>query len=156
MLEECLCGVPKGDMYGDDIRLPRWADQFICSQAALYAQVVVDMYLDLTFVVYGHFLDPCGAVLVSCPGTDRGQAGLGCSGFEGLFLPQHGVWVAPRCDRHVLQVWSFGCVLQGVWFVEGHESDECIGDFVGVRPGGPGGAPLRGRVVVIVPGAVES
>ena len=66
MFEECLCGVFKGDMYVDDIQLPRWADQFICCQAAFHTQVVVDVYLDLTFVGYGHSLDPCGAVLVSC------------------------------------------------------------------------------------------
>ena len=59
----------------------------------------------------------------------------------GLFLPQHGVWVAPRHDRYVLQVWSFGCVVQGAWFVERHETDERNDDFVGVRPGGPWGAP---------------
>ena len=62
-------------------------------------------------------------------------------GFEGLFLPQHGVWVAPRHDRHVLQVWNFGRVAQGAWFVEGHESDERVGDFVGVRLGGPWATP---------------
>ena len=73
MFEECLCGVPKGNMYVDDIQLPPcWADQFICCQAAFYAQVVVDMYFDLTFGGYGHSLDPCGAVLVSCPGEDGG------------------------------------------------------------------------------------
>ena len=70
MFEECLRGVSKGNMYVDDIQLPLWADQFTCNQAALYAQVVVDVYLDLTFVGYGHSLDPCVAVLVSCPGED--------------------------------------------------------------------------------------
>ena len=30
VFEECLHGVSKGDMYVDDIQLPRWADQFIC------------------------------------------------------------------------------------------------------------------------------
>ena len=66
---------------------------------------------------------------------------MGCFGFEALFLPHHGVRVAPRHDRHVLQVWSFGHVVQGAWFVEGLEGDERIGDFVGVRLGGPWGAP---------------
>ena len=72
MFEECLCGVCKGDMNVDDVQLPRRADQFVYCQAAFYIQVVVDMYLDLTFVGYGHPLDPCGAVLVSCPGEDGG------------------------------------------------------------------------------------
>ena len=72
MFGECLRGVSKGDMYVDDIQLPRWADQFICRQAAFHAQVVVDVYLDLTFVGYGYSRDPRGAVLVSCPGEDGG------------------------------------------------------------------------------------
>ena len=62
----------KGDMNVDDLQLPCRADQFVCCQAAFYAQVVVDIYLDLTFVGYGHPLDPCGAVLVLCPGEDGG------------------------------------------------------------------------------------
>ena len=72
MFEECLFGLCKGDMNVDDGQPPRWADQFVSCQAALYAQVVVDMYLDLTFVGYGHLLDPCGVLLVSCPGEDGG------------------------------------------------------------------------------------
>ena len=60
------------------------------------------MYLHLTFVGYGHCLDPRVAVLVSRPGEDGGLAGVGCLSFEGLFLPHHGVWVAFRHDRHVL------------------------------------------------------
>ena len=40
---------------------------------------------------------------------------MGHLGFEGLFLPQHGVWFAPRHDRYAFQVWSFGCVVQGAW-----------------------------------------
>ena len=68
MFEECLRGVSKADMYVDDIQLLRWAHQFICRQAAFYAKVVVDVYVDLTFVGYGHSLDPRGAVLVSRPG----------------------------------------------------------------------------------------
>ena len=44
MFEECLRGVSKADVDADDIQLPRWADQFICRQAAFYAQVVVDVY----------------------------------------------------------------------------------------------------------------
>ena len=72
MFKKYLCGFSKEDMNVDDIQLPRWADQFLRCQAAFYAQVVVDMYLDLTFVGYGHPLDPCGAVLVSCPGEDGG------------------------------------------------------------------------------------
>ena len=141
MFEERLCGVSKGDMNVDDLQLPRRADRFVCCQAAFYAQVVVDMNLDLTFVGYGHPLNLGGAVLVSCPGKDGGEAGVGRLGFEGLFRPQHGVWVTPRHDKYVLQVRSFGCVVQGAWFVEGHEGDERIDDFVGVRPGGPWGAP---------------
>ena len=46
MFEECLCGVSRTDINVDDIQLPRRADQFVCRQAAFYAQVVVDMYLD--------------------------------------------------------------------------------------------------------------
>ena len=141
VFEECLCGVSKGDMNADDVQLPRRADQFVRCQAAFYAQVVVDMNLGLTFVGYGHPLDPCIAVLVSCPGEDGGEAGVGHFGFEGLFLPQHGVWVTPRHDRYVLQVCSFDCVVQGACFVEGHEGDERIDDVVGVCPGGPWGAP---------------
>ena len=72
VFEECLRGVSKGDMYVDDIQLPRWAYQFICRYAAFYSQVVVDVYLDLTFVEYGHSLDPRGALLVSCPDEDGG------------------------------------------------------------------------------------
>ena len=135
-----------------DVQQPRRADQFVYCQAAVYAQVVVDMNFDLTFVGYGHPLDPCGAVLVSYPSEDGGEAGVGHLGFGGLFLPQHGVPVTSRHDRHVLQVRSFGCVVQGAWFVEGHEGDERIDGFVGVRPGGPFGGPLRGGVVFIVPG----
>ena len=145
MFEECLCGVPKGDMCGDDIQLPCWADQFSCCQATFYAQVVVDMYLDRTSLGYGHSLDPCGAVFVSCPGEDGGWAGVGCLGFEGLFQPHHIVWVAPRHDRHVLQVCSFDCIVQGAWLDEGHDSDERHSDFVGVRPGGLWGAPCAAR-----------
>ena len=66
---------------------------------------------------------------------------MGCLGFEGLFLPRQGIWVTTGHDRHVLQVWSFGRVVQGAWLVEGHESDERIGDLVGVRLGGPWVAP---------------
>ena len=72
MFGEYLRGVTKGDMYIDDIQLPHWADQFICRGEAFYAQVVVDVYLDLTFVGYGQSLDPRGAVLVSGRGEDRG------------------------------------------------------------------------------------
>ena len=72
MFEECLRGVFKGDMYVDDIQLPRWAHQFICRQAAFFSQLLVDVYLDFTFVEYGHSPDPRGAVLVSCPGEDGG------------------------------------------------------------------------------------
>ena len=140
MFEESLCGVSKEDMNVYDVQLPRRADQFVCRQAADYAQVVVEMNLDLTFVGYGHPLDLCGVVLVSCPSEDGGEAGVGHLGFEGLFLPQHGVWVASGHDRYVLQVRSLGCVVQDAWFVEGHEGDERIDDF-GVRPGGPWGGP---------------
>ena len=101
----------------------------------------MDTNLDLTFVGYGHPLDPCGAVLVSCPSEDGGEAEVGHLGFEGLFLPKHGVWVTSCQDRYVLQVRSFGCVVQDAWLVEGHEGDERIDDIVGVRPGGPWGAP---------------
>ena len=62
----------------------------------------MDVHLDLSFVGYGHSLDPRGAVLVVRPGEDGGQAGVGCLGFEGLFLLHHGVRVAFRHDRHVL------------------------------------------------------
>ena len=141
MLEECLCGVSKGDLNVYDVRLPRRADQFVCCQAAVYAPVVVDMNVDLTSVGYGHPLDPCGAVLVPCPSEGGDEAGVGHLGFEGLFLQQHGVWVTSRHDRYVLQVQSFGCAVEDAWFIEGHESDEYIDDFVGVRPGGPWGAP---------------
>ena len=141
MFEECLCGVSKGDMYVDDIQLPPLVDQFICCQAAFYAQVVVDVYLDVIFVGYGQSIDPCGALLVPCRGEDGGSTGVGCLGFEGLFLPPHGFWVAPRHDWHVLQVWSFGSFVQGAWLVEGHESDNGIGYFVGVRLGAPWWAP---------------
>ena len=48
--------------------------------------MVLDVYLDLTFVGYGQSLDPRGAVLVSHPGEDGVEAGVGCLGFEGLFL----------------------------------------------------------------------
>ena len=102
MFEECFRGVSKGDMYFDDIQLPRWADQFICREAAFHAQVVVDVYLDLTFVKYEYSLDPRGAVLVSCSCEDGGEAWVGCLGFRGLFLPRHGVRIAFRDDRHVL------------------------------------------------------
>ena len=44
MIEECLRCVFKGNMYFDDIQLPLWADQFICYQAAFYAQVVVMLW----------------------------------------------------------------------------------------------------------------
>ena len=67
--------------------------------------------------------------------------GADCLGFEGLFLPHHGVRVAFCHDRYVLYVWSFGCVVQGAWFVEGHESDERSCDLVGARLGGPWGVP---------------
>ena len=93
MFEECLRGVSKEDMYVDDIQLPCWADQFICRQAVLYAQVVVDVYLDLTFVGYSYSLDPRGAVVLSRPGEDGGSARVGCLGSEGLFLPHRGVRV---------------------------------------------------------------
>ena len=97
------------------------------------------MNQEVTFVGYGHPLDPCGAVLVSCPSEGGGEAGPGHLGFEGLFLLQHGVWVTSRHDRYVLQVQRFGCIVQDTWFLEGHEGDERIDDFVGVRPGGPWG-----------------
>ena len=60
------------------------------------------MHLNLTFVGYGHFLDPRGVVFVSRPGEDGGYVGADCLGFEGLFLPYHGVRVAFRHDRYVL------------------------------------------------------
>ena len=66
---------------------------------------------------------------------------MGQLSFERLFLPQYGIGVTYRHDRYVLQFWSFGWVVQDAWFVEGHEGDERIDDFVGVRPGGPWGAP---------------
>ena len=72
MFEESLRGVSKGDMYVDDIQLPRLANKFICCQVALSVQVVVDMYFDLTSVGYGHSLDLCGEVFVSCAGEDGG------------------------------------------------------------------------------------
>ena len=65
---------------------------------------------------------------------------MGHLGIWGRFLPQHGVWVTHRHDRYVLQVWGFGCVVKGRWFVPGHQGDERIDDFVDVRPGGPWGA----------------
>ena len=71
-------------------------------------------------------------------------------GFEGLFLPQHGIRVEPRHDRHVLQVWSICRVVQGAWFGKGHESDERIDDFMGVRPDCPWG-PLARRGSVHCP-----
>ena len=72
MFEERLRGVSKGDVHVDDIQLPRWAYQFVCRLAAFHPQVVVDVYLDFTFVGHGNPLDPCGAVLVSRPGEDGG------------------------------------------------------------------------------------
>ena len=72
MFEECVCGISKGDMNVYDVQLPGRADQFVCCQAAVYAEVVVDMKLDLRFVGYGHPPDPCGAVLVSCLSEESG------------------------------------------------------------------------------------
>ena len=145
VLEERLSCVSKGDTNVDDFQLLRRADKFVCCQAAFYAQVVMDMNLDLTFVGYGNPSDPCGAVLVSYPGEDGGEARVGHLGFQGLFLPQHGVLVTPRHDRYVLQVRSFGCIVLGAWFVEGHEGDERIDDVVGVRPDGPWRSPCAAR-----------
>ena len=78
---------PNGGMTVDDIQLPRWADQFICCQAAFYAQVVVNMYLDLTFVGYGHPLDD--VVRYWCPVLARMGVRLG-----------RAAWVLRACSWH--------------------------------------------------------
>ena len=144
MFKECFCGVSKGDMNVYDVQLPCRADHSLCCQAPVDAQVVVDMNLDLTFVGYGQPLDPCGAELVSCPSEDGGEPGVGHLGCEGLFLPQYGVWVTSRHDRYILQVRSFGCFVQDAWFVERHEGDERLNDFVVCALVVPAG-PLAGR-----------
>ena len=65
----------KGNMDIDDVQLPRRANQFVCCQAAFYTQVVVDMYLDLTFVGYGHPLTH--VVRYGCPVLARMGVRLG-------------------------------------------------------------------------------